>query len=104
MTEASSRSRQSTYRSEDPRTLVYSGRILRVLAFSLVALALAACGSEAERESAPPPATTAAGPATTTQAERKPAPDIQGTTLDGKAVSLADYRGKKVIVNLWSSW
>ena len=37
-------------------------------------------------------------------AARKPAPTISGTTLDGKKVSLAEFRGRPVIVNIWSSW
>jgi cytochrome c biogenesis protein CcmG, thiol:disulfide interchange protein DsbE len=30
-----------------------------------------------------------------------PAPDFAGTTLDGAALDLADYRGRPVIVNFW---
>ena len=30
-----------------------------------------------------------------------PAPDFHLTTLDGKRVSLADYRGKTVVLNEW---
>jgi hypothetical protein len=29
---------------------------------------------------------------------------IAGTTLDGKRLSLADLRGKPVVINVWSSW
>jgi peroxiredoxin len=36
--------------------------------------------------------------------ERKPAPDLQGKTLDGKPLSLADYQGKVVVLNIWGSW
>ncbi len=32
------------------------------------------------------------------------APALCGTTLDGKTVSLADLRGKPVVVNFWASW
>jgi len=32
------------------------------------------------------------------------APALCGTTLDGKTVSLADLRGKPVLVNYWASW
>jgi peroxiredoxin len=35
----------------------------------------------------------------------KPAPEFQLTSLDGRAVSLADYRGKKkLVVSFWASW
>jgi peroxiredoxin len=35
----------------------------------------------------------------------KPAPDFSALTLDGRAVSLADFRGqKKVVVAFWASW
>ena len=33
-------------------------------------------------------------------AVRKPAPALAGTTLDGKTVSLAAFRGKPVIINV----
>lgn len=32
------------------------------------------------------------------------APDFTLTTLDGKEVSLSDYKGKKVVLNFWASW
>ncbi len=34
----------------------------------------------------------------------KPAPAFLATTLDGKQVSLADYKGKALIVNFWATW
>jgi peroxiredoxin len=49
---------------------------------------------------------------TTLQREReepsltgKPAPDFSASTLDGRTVALADFRGqKKVVVSFWASW
>lgn len=32
------------------------------------------------------------------------APPLSGTSLEGRTVSLADFRGKPVIVNFWASW
>ncbi|MFF2752208.1 peroxiredoxin family protein [Psychrobacillus sp. NPDC058041] len=32
------------------------------------------------------------------------APNFTLTTLDGKEVSLADYKGKKVVLNFWATW
>lgn len=33
-----------------------------------------------------------------------PAPELDLTTLDGAPVSLADFRGNVVLVNLWATW
>jgi thiol-disulfide isomerase/thioredoxin/Flp pilus assembly protein TadD len=33
-----------------------------------------------------------------------PAPDFHLTTLDGKPVSLADFRGKTLVLNEWATW
>lgn len=69
---------------------------MRGLGFLLASLAaltlLAACGSE-----------EAAGPGTT-EASRTETSPVAGTTLDGEPVSLADFRGRPVFVNVWSSW
>jgi hypothetical protein len=94
------------------------------LALVLVMLPLTGCGGDAEPETASPPATTAppppppaagggeedairgsgGGSATTTAAEGERVPEIVGPTLAGGTASLSDFRGKKVIVHLWSSW
>lgn len=34
----------------------------------------------------------------------KPAPDFSAQNLDGKDVTLADYKGKVVLVNFWATW
>jgi cytochrome c biogenesis protein CcmG/thiol:disulfide interchange protein DsbE len=34
----------------------------------------------------------------------KPAPAIEGTTVDGASASLADFRGKWVVVNFFATW
>jgi peroxiredoxin len=36
--------------------------------------------------------------------QRVAAPTLSGTTLDGKKLSLSDYHGKFVVVNVWGSW
>ncbi len=66
---------------------------MRTLALLLgLVLVAAACGGSDDRESAP--ATTATGPGS----------EIAGETLDGERLSHADFRGKPVFVNVWSSW
>ncbi len=37
-------------------------------------------------------------------AERKKPGPVEGETIDGKPISLADYAGKTVVVNVWGSW
>ena len=37
-------------------------------------------------------------------ADRKRPGPVEGTTLDGRHVSLSDFRGKVVVVNVWGSW
>lgn len=37
-------------------------------------------------------------------ADRPPAPDFTLKDLDDAAISLADFRGKVVIVNFWATW
>ncbi|HTJ26338.1 MAG TPA: redoxin domain-containing protein [Candidatus Limnocylindria bacterium] len=34
----------------------------------------------------------------------EPAPDFALTTIDGRPVRLADYRGKTLVINVWGSW
>jgi cytochrome oxidase Cu insertion factor (SCO1/SenC/PrrC family) len=53
---------------------------------------LAACGGADEAES---PLPTTSAPA---------APAVAGQTLDGERLALSDFRGKPVVVNVWSSW
>ncbi|WP_152486990.1 TlpA family protein disulfide reductase [Nocardiopsis halotolerans] len=37
-------------------------------------------------------------------AERVEAPDVTGTTLGGEEISLSDYEGGIVVLNVWASW
>jgi hypothetical protein len=37
-------------------------------------------------------------------ASRPRAPILAGTTLTGASISLAQFRGRPVLVNVWSSW
>jgi cytochrome c biogenesis protein CcmG, thiol:disulfide interchange protein DsbE len=34
----------------------------------------------------------------------EPAPDFHATTFDGRKISLADFRGHVLVINLWATW
>jgi thiol-disulfide isomerase/thioredoxin len=45
------------------------------------------------------------GEISTVKAGHRPlAPELSGSTVDGKHLDLADYRGHVVVVNVWGSW
>lgn len=66
-----------------------------LVAFCLTA---AGCGGGSESTGV---ATTAEPSATTASAE---APRLSGTTIEGEKLSLGDFRGRPVLVNVWSAW
>lgn len=43
-------------------------------------------------------------PPTPTSVFNQPAPNVTLVDLEGKTFSLADYRGKVVVVNFWATW
>lgn len=75
--------------------------LLGVAAVVVSGVVLAGGGEETQpapgaAESEPEGGTVAAGP---------PAPRLAGTDLiTGKKVSLGDFRGKPVVINVWASW
>jgi hypothetical protein len=64
----------------------------RLLAIAALALVAAACGSSGEPDEAAAPQPTG------------PGSELSGESIDGERLSLADFRGKRVLVNVWSSW
>ncbi|MFE6935935.1 TlpA family protein disulfide reductase [Streptomyces sp. NPDC057699] len=48
--------------------------------------------------------TGSGGISTVAKADRTDAPKLDGTTLDGKDLAVADYKGKVVVLNFWGSW
>ena len=68
----------------------------RLALLAAAVLVLAGCGNaepSAEREAA-----------TTKHGASGDAAAITGTGLDGEAISLAEFRGRPLLVNVWSSW
>lgn len=64
-------------------------------------LAALGCGTQATPPSALAPTGTAeSGP----KQSARQAPDFSFTSLDGREVKLADFKGKPLVVNFWASW
>jgi hypothetical protein len=77
-------------------------RALPIVAAACVLVAVG-CGSGPTEEAAPPASTTTEVEQPSA-ADRPPAPALQGTSLDGERITLAAYRGRAVLINVWSSW
>jgi hypothetical protein len=59
------------------------------------------CGGAEEQSS--PQQTSAAEPSIAAP-ERRPAPAISGESLSGETIALGDFRGRPLLINVWSSW
>jgi ABC-type glycerol-3-phosphate transport system substrate-binding protein len=68
--------------------------VRRLALLALAALVLAGCGSA---EAVPPEAAATHEAAGADEA-------ITGTGLDGEPISFAEFRGRPLLVNVWSSW
>jgi thiol-disulfide isomerase/thioredoxin len=76
-----------------------------VLAAVLLAGSLAGCSRDAVGGSGDQGFVAGKGVITVLKtADRKRPGPVAGTTLSGRHVSLRDYRGKIVVVNVWGSW
>lgn len=76
-----------------------------VAAAALLAGGLAGCSRDQASGSSGQGYVAGKGIITTLKvADRKRPGDVSGRTLGGKQVSLRDYRGKVVVVNVWGSW
>jgi thiol-disulfide isomerase/thioredoxin len=79
---------------------------LAALAAAFGVLALSACtGTGTSGGSSSTRFVTGIGGIDTVEAaDRQTAPDLTGETLDGKKLSISDYKGKVVVINVWGSW
>lgn len=83
-----------------------SARTLIAALAAASALALAGCStSSGSSDSAGTNFVKGTGETSTVAAKDRGAPiSISGKDLDGSQLSLADYRGKIVVLNVWGSW
>ena len=77
---------------------------MRIAAVALLALVLAAgCGSS-EDQAAPPQPTTTTAERPASDSQRQLAPTLSGESLAGETIALGDFRGRPLLINVWSSW
>ena len=69
----------------------------------LVVVVATGCGSGEDQVSPPPQTTTITQPDAPSSA-REAAPPLSGASLDGDPLELRDFRGRPVLINVWSSW
>lgn len=79
------------------RTTAAGQCLLAVLVLLLTAHAAAASAAQ-------PPLEGAFGESFTVLDEPAPAPDVAFARLDGGEATLADYRGRVVVLNFWATW
>src|SRR5215470_7372587 len=80
---------------------------MRLLPLALAVVALAACSKpEQPAKNQVQPAAAQAGPQKGVDRSHKgqPAPDVEFKNPDGGDISLADFKGTPVLVNLWATW
>jgi thiol-disulfide isomerase/thioredoxin len=88
-----------------PRAVKLRSAVAALAGTAALASSLAACSSSAGSTSGQSNFAGGTGEVTVVKAaDRKPAPDLSGRTVDGKQESLAAYKGKVVVVNVWGSW
>jgi thiol-disulfide isomerase/thioredoxin len=87
------------------RRRTFAGAAAALAGTAALASTLAGCSSGSGSSSDQSNFVSGSGGITLVKAaDRKPAPDLSGRTVDGSQASLAAYRGKVVVVNVWGSW
>jgi uncharacterized protein YceK len=77
---------------------------VRIAAVALLVLAVATGCGTMEEQTSPQPQTTTTTEAAASDSARDAAPQLSGTSLDGDPIALVDFRGRPLLINVWSSW
>ena len=87
-----------------PRTRRF--RLTAALGVPLIAAALAACSASSGTTTSDTRYVADGAGVVTTYApgHRQPVPQISGTDLAGKPLTLAQFKGKVIVLNFWASW
>ena len=76
---------------------------MRVAVALLALLAAVGCGSSPDKGAEPQQKTTVAE-SQMPGSNREAAPPLAGESLSGEVIALGDFRGRPVLINVWSSW
>ncbi|MBH5336327.1 TlpA family protein disulfide reductase [Streptomyces pactum] len=89
-----------------PRGLANRRRaIVLATGAAITALTLTACGSGVSGGSSDTKFVTGKGAVDTVpKGDRTEVPDLTGKDIHGKPLSIGDYKGKVVVLNVWGSW
>ncbi len=79
--------------------IVILGLVAALFGFGTGLIIIAASNRQAAAPAAAQPA-----PVMRFLRENEPVPDFTLNTLDGRAVSLTDFRGQPVLINFWATW
>jgi thiol-disulfide isomerase/thioredoxin len=81
-------------------------RVLAVPALMLLAGGLVGCAGTSAGQSTPAGDSryVAGSGVSEVIKDRRPAPAIKGTTVQGEPLDLASFKGKIIVVNFWASW
>ncbi|AZM54751.1 redoxin domain-containing protein [Streptomyces sp. WAC 01529] len=104
---AACRAPQSTNRSRSRRPGGRGRATLLAAGAAAAALALSACGSGGMSGGSGNTNFVAGkdGISTAKKGDRKALPELDGETLDGEKLDIADaYKGKVLVINVWGSW
>jgi peroxiredoxin len=95
----------STARAPRCRSLRRASALAGAAAFALLALSACTSGSGSSSSGSGTNFVSGTGEISTVQqGHREAAPALSGKTVDGADLSVSDYKGKIVVLNIWGSW
>jgi thiol-disulfide isomerase/thioredoxin len=80
------------------RTAVRAGARVGILVFWVMSLSALGCGAQEGGDAGASASETAA------EKPKRPAPKFELKGVDGSPISLADHRGKPIVVDFWATW
>jgi hypothetical protein len=77
---------------------------MRIAVVALLLVLAAGCGSSDGQVAQPQQTSTTEAEPSVPAPVRDAAPTLAGESLEGEPVAIADFRGRPLLINVWSSW